>query len=388
MENKKNIRFILKNFKLIKDLYYFNYANYCKVPKNVLRETNKTNSTFSYGSIIDKKAKIYQDTVREHLSSVFGGNKEKWFFLGPVSSVISNIGLQLIRDIKDEKKRVPIVSTYKMNFPSLIMPFLAFERMNLCKFEFLDYPEKGIDKRWCEENIKSDLFIISLVDFFNGFIHDLNLIHSYCQQKGIRLIVDFSQFPFWGHLDVGNFKNTVFISVLHKWLMGFPGFSISYMDIDSKPLFHGWKNMSNIFDYTDSFVNESYEISNVNITPFTTFEGAFKLTNLIGIEKVNKYIKDSKEYLNENLSYIEKEYQEFKIIKSDEKFKDLTSSIISVTLEEESISLFKYLKSNNIICSFFPNNYIRFSTSFITYKEEIDTLVNAIKEWIRNKNYQ
>jgi len=387
MENKKNLRFIINNFKQKKDLYYFNYANYAKVPKSVNREARKINSIFAFGSIINKKMADYQDIVKGHVSSIFGGEKSRWFFLGTVSSVISNIGIQLIRDYINDYGRIPAVTTYRKNFPSLILPFQSYSTIKLCRLILLDYPENGIDEVWLKKNVKSDIFVISLVDFFNGFIHDLDLIHSHCVQNNIKLIVDFSQFPYWGILNVNNYNETIFISVLHKWLLGYPGYSISYINLKSRPFYFGWRNMKDIFNYDVSTFTDSHENSNITSLPFASFEGAYKLNKNIGFDKINKYIRTSREYIFQRLYELENKYHSIKILKNNEKYKDEKSSIISFTIENKAKDCFNFLKSKNIICSFFPDNVIRISNSFITYKEEIDVLIEVIEKWLKeNEN--
>lgn len=381
METKKSLRFILSYFKIKKDNYYFNYANLAKVPKTILRETHKFNSIFGYGSNFTKKIEKYQEEVRNHVTSVFGGTKGNWYFLGPVSSVISNVLLQIIRDYLDTEKRIPIISTYKMNFPSLILPVKSLESLNLCKLNLVEYPQEGIDKKWCEEKIKSDIFIISLVDFFNGFTHDLDLINTYCKSKGVKLIVDFSQFPYWGILNVNNYPDVIFVSVLHKWLLGYPGHSVSYINISSMPFFQGWRNMENLFDYDNKSLLKSHEISNRSPLPFCSFEGAFKLANLVGFDKINRYIEGSSKYLLEKLIQIENRFEKFKIISSPGNYRDYKSSIIAISIGSKTKELLTCLYNKGIICSYFPIDIIRISTSFITTKEEIDFLYKNIEQW-------
>ncbi|MFN3410645.1 MAG: aminotransferase class V-fold PLP-dependent enzyme [Exilispira sp.] len=396
METKKSLRFISRNFKN-SSYFYFNYANFAKVPKSVIRETKKFFSLYNFGSIHFKKIEKYCENVRSHLAGVFGGVKSQWFFGGPVSQVISNVLLQLIRDYININKTIPVVSSYKMNFPSLILPVLSLESQNLCKFNLLEYPENGIDENWCNENINSNIFLMSLVDFYNGQIHDIELINSYCIKKNIVLIVDFSQFPYWGILDVSKYKNTIFVSVLHKWLLGLPGHSIAYINLPTKPFFMGWQNMKNIFDYNINDFSNTFEISNKSPLAFSSFEGAFKLINLIGFDKINRYISNSREYLLEKLTKLESKYNQFNVKNFNSSFIGKKSSIFSVSINSKvlkgkdiSISinrkLFDFLLKNKIISSYFPIDSIRISTSFITSKEEIDFLIDKIEEFLRNNS--
>ncbi len=381
METRKNLRFILSNFKIKKDQYYFNYANYSKVPKSVIRETHKLNSLFGYGSVVSKKVEKYQNEVRSHVAAVFGGKSENWYFSGPVSSAISTLLLQIIRDFKVINNKIPTISTYKRNFPSLVLPAISLEKFGLCKLDLIEYPENGIDENWCNKNINSDIFIISLVDFFNGQIHDLDLIYSICKSKNVNLIVDFSQFPYWGILNVNNYPGVVFVSVLHKWLMGYPGHSISYIDYESIPFFLGWQNISNIIDYDLENIIKTHEISNKSPLPFCSFEGAFKFVNSIGLDKINRYIKSSSNGLLEKLNDLGSKYPGLKIIQNNENFRGIKSSIISISVGSKTKDLFKYLYNYNIIASYFNVELIRFSTSFTTSKEEIDFLCGKIDKW-------
>lgn len=416
METKKSLRFILRNFQF-SEFYYFNYANLARVPKSVERETRKLLSIFSYGSSANKKLEKYFEDSRGHVSSIFGGNPERWYFLGPVSSVIINVIMTLISDNIKLKGVTPTITTYSKNFPSLILPIKSLEKLNLCKFSLLEYPEEGISLNWLEINIKSDIFIISLVDFFNGFIHDLDMIYDYTMKKGIKLIVDFSQFPYLGILNISNYPGAIFISVLHKWIMGYPGNSIAYIDIDRrlskseidkqefsnnginelkindklifddfKPFFPGWRNMVNLFDYNENNFTSTYEISNRNILPFTSFEGSFKFVNKIGIDKINKYIESSNLYLLEKLNRLSNEYPSLLVKLCKESYKGKKSSIIAVSVKEKTKDLFKYIYHNKIISSFFDNDTIRFSTSFITTKEEIDFLILVLSKWFKELN--
>lgn len=387
METKKNLRFLLNEFKQSKDYYYFNYANLAKTPKSVTREISKTQKLFCYGSKSTKKMEKYYDDVRSHLTATFGGKKSNWYFLGPVSSVISNVLMHIIRDFLKKKNKRPLITTYKMNFPSLILPAKSISELGLCDFNLIEYPIEGIDNKWLEKNIVSDIFMISLVDFFNGKIHDLNLIHKFCQSKEILLIVDFSQFPFWGILNVTNFPNTIFISVLHKWLLGFPGHSIAYIDLNTEPFINSWQNMKDLFNYDTEKLNKSYEISNRSFLPFSSFEGAFKLCEKIGFDKINKYMKTSVDYLLDMIMELKNKYPVISVTNNIQKFNDKNSTIVSFTIGEKTDELSKFLMKNNIILSYFKNKLIRISTSFITSKEEIEFLIKKIEEWFK-ENYQ
>ncbi len=387
METKKSLRFILNEFKPSNNYYYFNYANLARVPKSVVREISKTQKMFCYGSKSTKKIEKYYDDVRSHLTATFGGKQSNWYFLGPVSSVISNVLMHYIRDFIKKENKKPLITTYKMNFPSLILPTKSISELGLCDFKLIKYPVDGIDSIWLEKNIDSDIFIISLVDFFNGKIHDLNLIHKFCQRKEIILIVDFSQFPFWGILNVSNFSNTIFISVLHKWLLGFPGHSIAYINLDTEPFINSWQNMKDLFDYDTEKFNKSYEISNRSFLPFSSFEGAFKLCEKIGFDKINKYMKTSTDYLLDMMAKLKNKYPVISITNNIQKFNDKSSTIVSFTIGEKTDELSKFLMKNNIILSYFKNKLIRISTSFITTKEEIELLIKKIEEWLK-ENYQ
>lgn len=389
METKKSLRLILNEFKLKKDFYYFNYANLARVPKAVIRESKKFLSLYNYGSFLSKKVENYQENVRSHVASVFGGKVENWYFQGTVASAIGNVLLHIIRDFENEKKRRPVISTYKMNFPSLIMPAINLASQEKCYLKLLDYPDEGIDNKWLENNLNSDIFIISLVDFFNGAMHDLNLIYDYCKSKDILLIVDFSQFPYWGILNVDNFPDAIFISVLHKWLLGYPGNSILYINKETPPFFQSWMNMRNIFDYETQNLSKSYEIANKNPLAFACFEGAFKLCNKIGFDKINRYLKSSNIYLTQNLKSLSEKYSELKIIeKKINSNNGLVSTIDSISIGEKTRNLFEFLNLNYIYTSIFPNNILRISTSFITTKEEIDFLIKKIEEFLSTNCYK
>jgi selenocysteine lyase/cysteine desulfurase len=397
METRKNLKIFLRHFKSKnyneKLKYYFNYANLCRVPKDVSRETHKFLSLYNHGSNTTKKVDKYFESVRSHVSSVFGGTAEKWFFSGPVSQVVTYTTLHIIKDFILEKNKKPEFITYKNNFPSFILPIQNMSKLNLCQFYLADYPENGIDKEWLEFNVKGkDAFLLSLVDFFNGQTHDLDLIYEFCNKENILLMVDFSQFPYWGKLNVSKYKNTVFFTVLHKWLFGYPGSSLAYIPFESPPVIQSWRNKKDLFnlDEDSNFIN-TYEISNRNPISVSSFEGAFKFVRYIGIDKLNKLLENSIKYLIENMSQIEKyQFEEnnsgdnkFNLASHDSSYMSMKSNILLIRTNMVD-ELYKYLKQNGFTVTFYKNIGIRLSTSFITTKEEVDSLTLSIKNFFKN----
>ncbi|HQQ18783.1 MAG TPA: aminotransferase class V-fold PLP-dependent enzyme [Exilispira sp.] len=400
METRKNLKIFMRHFRSNnydeKLKYYFNYANLCKVPKDVSRETHKFLSLYNHGSNTTKKVDQYFESARSHVASVFGGTAEKWFFSGPVSQAVTYTALHIIKDFMLKNNKKPEFVTYKNNFPSLILPIQNMSKLSLCVFNLVDYPENGIDQEWLELNVKGkDVFLLSLVDFFNGQIHDLDLIYEFCNKENIILMVDFSQFPFWGKLNVSKYKNTIFFTVLHKWLFGYPGSSLAYIPFDTLPVIQSWRNKKDLFNLDEnSNIINTYEVSNRNPISVSSFEGSFKFVKGIGIDKLNKLLEDSMSYLLENISQIETSLYKknnsgennFHLFSYDSRYMNLKSNILLIKTDMVD-ELYKHLKQNGFAITSYKNIGIRLSTSFITAKEEVDSLTYSIKNFFQNSIY-
>jgi selenocysteine lyase/cysteine desulfurase len=240
----------------------------------------------------------------------------------------------------------------------------------------MDEFKKSIDK-------STRVLSISFVQFHNGFKNDLEAIGKICQENDIFFVVDAIQGVGVLDLDVKKAKIDFLSSGTQKWLCSVLGHGLFYYSQDAKrklePVFFGWMGVDWKLNFTDllkfdlepfpdarRFATGSYPYNGIMI-----MNSSLGLLLEIGIPKIERhtlhlldilidYLKDSPYQIKSSVEPIHR------------------SSILSFS-GKNSRELYQKLCKRNIIVSY-RENAIRVSPHFYNNQEEIERLIEVLKE--------
>lgn len=265
-----------------------------------------------------------------------------------------------------------------MEFPSNIYPWLNLESDGI-KVNYVHNHDGVITFDDIVNAItpKTKAVSVSWVMSTNGLVIDCEKLGNYLHSKGIFFIVDgiqgFGAIPF----DVKKCKCDFFVSGFFKWMMGPDGIAIVYINPDimdklSYPWL-GWAGMKDKFNYSVFKVdpaNEArrYETGNMNYSAIQALVPLLEMTNPYE-EEIYARIKDLVSYLRTSLKATGK-------VQVHEPG-DQLSGITFITADDNE-KLISVLKSHSL--HFTVRNGVRISIHFYNTKDEIDVLVNAVRD--------
>ncbi|HSW55883.1 MAG TPA: aminotransferase class V-fold PLP-dependent enzyme [Ignavibacteriaceae bacterium] len=263
-------------------------------------------------------------------------------------------------------------------------------------YPFLQLKEKGVEVDiikstngivTAEEIInaihtRTKLISISFVQFLSGYRIDLEKIGKVCKEKGIIFAVDAIQGLGAVRLDVEKFNIDFLASGTQKWLLGLQGLAFIYVRKDlqdkmkSAPI--GWlavKDAWNLldFDLTPKETAERFQPGTLNNLGIYAFNSSMKLFNEFGFDEIEKQILSNSKYFIDKLAKIGYKSPLHSIPERH------LSGIVSFR-SENAQKIFDILSQKKIVCSL-REGYIRFAPHFYNSKQDIDFVVDALKNF-------
>lgn len=233
--------------------------------------------------------------------------------------------------------------------------------------------------------------VVSLAHITNviGDKRDIKAISKICHERGILLVVDAAQSIAHEKIDVSEMDIDFMAASAHK-MYGPTGVGFLYGKFDLLkeivPLEYGG-GMNAIFN-SDGYVElkdipDKLEAGTPNIEGVIGMRECVKYLQKIGIEKINKYEHELRDYLVDKL----KELDFIKMYNKDNKSTIVAFNIKGVFSQDTAIYLDKYnicVRAGNHCAKILKNvfniaNTCRISLSFYNTKEEIDLLINVLK---------
>lgn len=363
-----------------KGTIYFNHAATGPFSKNVLSVVNDYLLQRSETNIdnFPELIKVAGET-KIYLCQMLNCTADRIAFLDNTSN-----GLNILAQGIKWKKGDSIILN-DIEFPSNVYPFLNLEKEGI-KVEFVKSKNGIISAEDIINSIKPSTRLISIshVQFLTGYKADLEKIGEVCRNKRIIFSVDAIQGLGAFTLDVD--KNKVdFISCgTAKWLLGMQGLAFIYvsdkLQQQLEPKYVGWLSVEdawNLLDFNLKLKSTADALQGGTINAL----GVFGLLPSLKLFADFGY-KNVEERIIENSAYFIKKLLEIDIHPILENCsKENLSGIVSFK-HPDSMRILEELKRKEIYCSV-REGMVRFSPHFYNTKEEIEIVVNEIKNILR-----
>lgn len=252
-----------------------------------------------------------------------------------------------------------------------------------------DNHEVTIDALKSVINNKTKVVSIAHITNVIGDVRDIKTISKVCHDNNILLVVDAAQSIAHEKIDVVDMDIDFMAFSGHK-MYGPTGIGVLYGKFDLlkelKPRSYGG-GMNAIFN-KDGYVElkdlpDKLEAGTPNIEGVLGLSACINYINSIGINKINKYEHELRDYLVSKLS----ELDFIKIYNKDNYSTIVAFNINGVFSQDTAIYLDKYnicVRAGNHCAKILKNvfniaNTCRISLSFYNTREEIDLLINVLR---------
>jgi selenocysteine lyase/cysteine desulfurase len=365
-----------KYFPITETDIYLNHAAVSPFSTRVVEAINDILTRRSAGEVeiyplmIEEKSRL-----KKNLAELIDGEEANIAIIGNTSEGFN----WLVHGLEwKEGDRILLVEN---EFPSNIYPFLNLQQHGV-KIDYVPTRDGFICLEDIEGNIhpQTKLFSISFVEFLNGFRNQLAEISDICHQREVLLSVDSIQGVGALPLSVRQMGIDFLSNGGHKWLMGPQGCGFMYISpvlFDRlRPAYVGWlsvKDSWNFFDYNLEFLEDAgrFEIATSNILGIFGLSASTSLLLEPGTKTIEQHLFSLGERLIDKLSSLG-----FTYVGSADIIH--RSGIYTFTCENVT-ERYKYLRKNRVHLSL-RNDLLRFSPHFYNTIEEIDQVVEIIRE--------
>lgn len=352
--------------------YYTNYT------------ANSHRGDYDISHIVDTKYEGVREIVKNFINAK---RKEEIIF---TSGTTQSLNMIVNGFFKDYLKDGDEVLLTKAEHASNILPWFNIEKD--IKIKYIDLENEIITIDNVKKSITSNTKVISIAHVTNvmGDVRPIKEIVKYAHEKGILVVVDGAQSVPHMNVDVTDLDIDFLAFSGHK-MCGPTGIGVLYGKYDLldkvKPQNVGG-GMNNDFESNNTYKYKELpyrlEAGTPNIAGVIGLGSAISYLNSIGIDNINKYVNDLRNYGISELS---------KISNIDIYNKDIPSSTIVFNVKGVfSQDTSTYLNKNGI-CVRAGNhcakilkdetgvtNTCRASLYFYNTKEDIDLLVRALSE--------
>jgi selenocysteine lyase/cysteine desulfurase len=335
----------------------------------------------SEGVIDDYKAVIKSiDSVKAGLGRLINTTPDRIAFTDN-----TNNGLNILAQSVVWKKGDRIILN-DIEFPANVYPFMSLKNIGV-EIDFV----KSHDGIASAEDIigaitpETRLISVSQVQFLSGYRVDLEAIGKVCSEKGIIFSVDAIQGLGAVRLDVQK-SHIDFISCgTQKWLLGLQGLAFIYvsksLQEEMEPKHTGWLSVEDAWNLLDFKLDykttaDVFQGGTMNFPGIHVMDASLKLFEEFGFDEIEERIVENSVYFIKRLKEIGLTPYPCDV---DRRY---LSGIVSFKHPEAEKILHKLLFKN--IISSLREGGIRFAHHFYNTKEDIDIVINALVEIIRD----
>ncbi|MDZ7625035.1 MAG: aminotransferase class V-fold PLP-dependent enzyme [Ignavibacteriaceae bacterium] len=357
-------------------IIYFNHASTGPITTKVKERIESFLKERSEDKIDDYYGfKDVADETKEMIGEMINCNGDRIAFLDNTTN-----GIIWLAQGVDWKPGDRIILN-DVEFPANVYPFLQLKEKGV-EVDFIKSTNGIVTAEEVIEAIKpqTKLISISFVQFLSGYRIDLEKIGKACKEKGIIFSVDSIQGLGAVRLDVEKFNIDFLANGTQKWLLGLQGLAFIYVrkelqdKMKSAPI--GWlavKDAWNLldFDLTTKETAERFQPGTLNNLGIYAFNSSMKLFKEFGFDEIEKQILSNSKYFIDELAKIG---YNSPLLSLPEKH---LSGIVSFR-SENAQKIFDILSQKKIVCSL-REGYIRFAPHFYNTKQDIDLVVDALK---------
>lgn len=373
MEDIERVREL---FPVTRNQTFLNHAACSALPEPVAEAVHKHVEEFSR---LGPTHEDVSDLGKEAFGRLINASVDEIAFIGNTS-----IGVNIAANVLRFPRRSKVVTT-DLEYPTVVYPFLrkslGFEVVyvrNVNGRVRLEDMEKAVDDN-------TVAVAISQVEYANGFRHNVKALSEIAHKHGAFLINDAIQAC--GAMDVDVKRDDVdfLAAACYKWMLSPPGAGYLYVKKELieqfEPPMVGWASVDqSIFNTTEFWdiwkmplakTASRFEAGSPSFASHIGAREAIKLLLSQGMENVERRILKITDYLIERLSNAG-----FKLQTPLEP--QCRSGIVNFIVRNPQKTA-DALQKKNIVVS--PRaNGIRVSPHFYNTEEEIDRLVEAVKE--------
>lgn len=367
------------------EIIYFNHASTAPISTKVRETIEEFIRERSDEALDDYKAfKLISDETKAMIGELINCDGERIAFLDNTTN-----GIIWLANGMDWKRGDRIILN-DVEFPANVYPFLQLKEKGV-EVDFIKSTNGIVTAEEVINAIKpgTKLISISFVQFLSGYRVDLEKIGKVCKEKGIIFSVDSIQGLGAVRLDVEKYNIDFLANGTQKWLFGLQGLAFIYVKkelqekMKSAPI--GWLAVHNAwdllnFDLTTKETAERFQPGTLNNLGIYAFNSAMRFLKEFGFDEIEKQVLSNSKYFIQELAKIG---HKSPLLYLPDKF---LSGIVSFSQKDEipegkSVEkIFEHLSSKKIVCSL-REGYIRFAPHFYNTKQEIDKVVDELRNF-------
>lgn len=293
---------------------------------------------------------------------------------------------------KNKLKKGDEVLTTLSEHASNLLPWLVLEKEIGIKVKYIELNENHeVVMENVKKAINNNTKVITLAHITNviGDIRPIKDICKYAHERNIKVVVDAAQSIAHTKVDVQNLDVDFLAFSAHK-MYGPTGIGVMYGKYDlleeMKPLFYGG-GMNAVYT-KDGYIElreipTRFEAGTQNIEGVIGLSAAIDYISSLGIKNIHDYEKKLRKYLIAKL----KELDFIEIYNLSDNNISVAFNIKNVFAQDTALYLDKYnicIRAGNHCSKVLNevinvNNTCRISLSFYNTKEEVDLLINVLK---------
>lgn len=270
-----------------------------------------------------------------------------------------------------------------IEFPSNVYPFLNLKSEGV-EIDIVKSHEGIVSFEDIEKAItpRTKLVSLSQVQFLSGYRADMERIGELLRQKGIIFCADVIQAAGAMRIDVEKMKIDFLSTGSQKWLMALQGLGFVFLTKELqeqiKPKYVGWTSVEdawNLLNYELVLRDNADRFQNgtVSAIGIVALNASLKFFKQFGHENIENTILSNSEYFISRL-----ETEGFDPVLKGAETKNL-SGIVSFR-SDKAHKFFESLMKENITAAV-REGIVRFSPHFYNTKEEIDSVIEALKRF-------
>jgi selenocysteine lyase/cysteine desulfurase len=359
-------------------IIYFNYASTAPISTIVKERINEFIKERSEAALDDYWAfKAVADETKNILGDMINCSGDRIAFLDNTANGIICLALGIHWKSGDR------IILNDAEFPANVYPFLQLKEKGV----EVDILKSNNGIVTAEEIIdaiqpRTKLISISFVQFLSGYRIDLQKIGKVSRERGIIFSVDSIQGLGAIRLDVEKCNIDFLANGTQKWMLGLQGLAFIYVrkelqdKMESAPV--GWLAVKDAwklleFDLTTKETAERFQPGTLNNLGIYAFNSSMKFLKEFGFDEIEKQILSNSKYFIDELENIGYKSPLYSL---PEKH---LSGIVSFRTGNGQ-KILEHLNQKKIVCSL-REGYIRFAPHFFNTKQDIDYVVDALKNF-------
>ena len=309
-------------------------------------------------------------TIRNDVAKFISGNPVGISFLQNTS-----LGLNIVARLYDEPVEVLAIDK---EFPSCTIPWLRAGH----SVRFIETESSGaITAEAVDLAIRSETraFVLSSVQFANGYRADLESIGRVCRNKNVQFVVDATQSICAYEIDVEGAGIDALVFSGYKWATAGYGIAVLYLGpalMSKDPPLVGWRSAVEPYLLENHRLNLAHtgighEMGHPTFPGIFSLGEALKLFSEVGVPQISSRIDELTEGLRGRL-----EHQGFPVISSAGK--GTRSGILKVVVDQPD-TLAEKLRRKDIWTSA-RDGALRVSMHAYNNEDDVDVLVSEMRE--------